>query len=181
MTFAPPCMNAILCSKTTISTEIIVVLLDLHFISRNKISQALGYRVISTLTLFNLFDFFLANTNLIHFYLSPLLFFFFFFISSLFCVDSRLNGLNVNASKSRPRIPTPDVSKELNLDKDMNGNKLVIKIRKKKINPKNQFSSHFKALNHCVIFVFLFFFYFTNFAPSYSHHQYHQYHILLHK
>ncbi|XP_046808427.1 uncharacterized protein LOC111676671 [Lucilia cuprina] len=44
-------------------------------------------------------------------------------------VDSRLNGLNVNTSKTRPRIPTPDVTKE-SLDKDMsnatNANTAVI-------------------------------------------------------
>ncbi|XP_073835977.1 bestrophin 2 isoform X3 [Musca autumnalis] len=36
--------------------------------------------------------------------------------------NSRLNGLNANTSKSRPRIPTPDVTKEpTNIDKDVNG------------------------------------------------------------
>ncbi|XP_058975705.1 bestrophin-2 isoform X2 [Musca domestica] len=36
--------------------------------------------------------------------------------------NSRLNGLNANTSKSRPRIPTPDVTKEPpNIDKDVNG------------------------------------------------------------
>ncbi|XP_075160612.1 bestrophin 2 isoform X1 [Haematobia irritans] len=34
--------------------------------------------------------------------------------------NSRLNGLNVNASKSRPRIPTPDVTKDPNIDKETN-------------------------------------------------------------
>lgn len=47
---------------------------------------------------------------------------FHFFPSNSFYIDSRLNGLNVNTSKTRPRIPTPDVSKE-SLDKDnANGN-----------------------------------------------------------
>ncbi|XP_058975703.1 uncharacterized protein LOC101900043 isoform X1 [Musca domestica] len=37
--------------------------------------------------------------------------------------NSRLNGLNANTSKSRPRIPTPDVTKEPpNIDKDVNAN-----------------------------------------------------------
>uniref|UniRef100_A0A1B0G267 Bestrophin homolog n=1 Tax=Glossina morsitans morsitans TaxID=37546 RepID=A0A1B0G267_GLOMM len=39
--------------------------------------------------------------------------------------NTRLNGLNVNTSKTRPRIPTPDVSKETN-DSNANANAAVI-------------------------------------------------------
>ncbi|XP_054084639.1 bestrophin homolog 1 isoform X3 [Zeugodacus cucurbitae] len=39
--------------------------------------------------------------------------------------NSKLNGLNVNVPKTRPRIPTPDASKELG-EKDFNGTKTVI-------------------------------------------------------
>lgn len=64
---------------------------------------------------------------LICFFFSFLLFFGFYFKflfllqQKSYYVDSRLNGLNVNTSKTRPRIPTPDVSKE-SVDKDNTAN-----------------------------------------------------------
>lgn len=41
----------------------------------------------------------------------------------LWFIDSRLNGLNVNASKVRPRIPTPDVAKDAFDHNETNGTK----------------------------------------------------------
>lgn len=49
-----------------------------------------------------------------------------YYLNVLWLIDSRLNGLNVNPSKVRPRIPTPDVAKDAFDLNDTNGTYLFV-------------------------------------------------------